>query len=74
MTSSPSGPPARPLPLTEGRLMMLLQYIVDGVSTPSEALTGYPPETLLKIQDGINQFFDHERAARSAGAQEAPKL
>lgn len=73
MSDLGGGPPARPLPLTEGRLMMLLQYIVDGVSTPSEALTGYQPATLLQIQDAINQFFDHERAARSAGAQEAGK-
>lgn len=70
MTSSPSG---RPLPLTEGRLLMRLNAIVDRCSTPAEAITGYTVASLTMMQEAINQYFDHERAARSAGAQEAQK-
>lgn len=63
----------RPLPLTEGRLLLVLNECIDRVAPPDEALTGYSEQTLMRIQDAINTYFDQARGALILAAQEAQK-
>lgn len=60
----------RPLALTEGRLLTQLHNLIDLAAPQAELLTGLSESTLVKIQDAINRYLDHERSDLIAYVQQ----